>query len=280
MSFWSNKTEDGNKQFPTCSVRYVLSVESMIRWRWIALVGIFQSSPWLMLVFRHVEPGASSLPVVVVAHAFWLLVLLPCRSSTRSRRDCRCCWSCARWCWCWCWFPGMMRPLQMEKLFFYPARHSLSVKQVLFFLDYLLAMVLALLYWFVALKGKAFFIAQWMVWILGLGLLSLPVRIGWRWLLTPQSDATNLAFNFSVLIKEEENKKGSVCSHPRSWAGWQSEGQAENLAVKVGSGEATSTSGLIQSLFSSVVEKTDKNMLFLSSIFFLILNERDFFLSG
>lgn len=100
MSFWSNKTEDGNKQFPTCSVRYVLSVESMIRWRWIALVGIFQSSPWLMLVFRHVEPGASSLPVVVVAHAFWLLVLLPCRSSTRSRRDCRCCWSCARWCWC------------------------------------------------------------------------------------------------------------------------------------------------------------------------------------
>lgn len=52
------------------------------------------------------------------------------------------------------------------------------------------------------------------------------------------------------------------------------------MAVKVGSGEATSTSGLIQSLFSSVVEKTDKNMLFLSSIFFLILNERDFFLSG
>jgi len=41
MSFWSNKTEDGNKQFPTCSVRYVLSVESMIRWRWIALVGVF-----------------------------------------------------------------------------------------------------------------------------------------------------------------------------------------------------------------------------------------------
>ena len=74
MSFWSNKTEDGNKQFPTCSVRYVLSVESMIRWRWIALVGIFQSSPWLMVVFRHVEPGASSLPV---AHAFSSSVALP-----------------------------------------------------------------------------------------------------------------------------------------------------------------------------------------------------------
>jgi len=45
---------------------------------------------------------------------------------------------------------GAMRPLQMEKLF-YPARHRLSVKQVLHLLDYLLSMVLALLYCFVAL---------------------------------------------------------------------------------------------------------------------------------
>jgi len=61
------------------------------------------------------------------------------------------------------------------------------------------------------------------------------------WLLTPQSDATNWRLTFQFRSKKEENK-GSVCSNPRSCAGWQSEGQAENLDVKV-SGEAMSTWG-------------------------------------